>query len=209
MNLFAANIFDNPLLLIIVLVVSALANWLMKKRQESEIPEEPDRHVSRRPPDESRRPVHPPDLEQTLRRLLGEEIPSRTPPPIPHPPRAEPTQVHPWHEQSSEWTWAGEAEPSQETPAPMVQQAPVFHGPDAARGAAGAVRTDALDLREKAARHLVRPGEEVRPARSVTESRRGRRSRGAYSVSQWRDTKSVRRAFVASLVFGPPKGLES
>ena len=58
------------------------------------------------------------------------------------------------------------------------------------------------DLRLK---RLNEPGR--RPAQTDGFERR-RRPRSGERAFQWRDRKSVRQAFVASLVFGLPKGLE-
>ena len=46
------------------------------------------------------------------------------------------------------------------------------------------------------------------PATVVSHTRQRPVRSGARGTSRWRDVRSVRRAFVASLVFAPPKSFE-
>ena len=66
----------------------------------------------------------------------------------------------------------------------------------------------------KATARSISQGEQLneqgRHPATVVNTRRGRRSRtGARAVALVRDARTVRQAFVASLVFGPPKAFES
>jgi phosphoenolpyruvate carboxylase len=62
---------------------------------------------------------------------------------------------------------------------------------------------------EQAEKRFEQLTEQVRrPATVVTHTRQRPVRSGARGTSRWRDVRSVRRAFVASLVFAPPKSFE-
>jgi len=62
---------------------------------------------------------------------------------------------------------------------------------------------------EQAEQRFEQLTEQVRgPATVVTHTRQRLVRSGARGTSRWRDVRSARRAFVASLVFAPPKSFE-
>ena len=131
---FAASLFDSPWVVATVIIVGTLINWLAKRREEKK---------AAQPAGDGSPPAEDPpgefNLEETLRRFLGEE-------PLPRPPPLPPANAN-------------------------------------------------LELSEQA-RH---------PARVVTHPREPRARR---SASPWRNPKHARQAFVASVIFDPPKCME-
>lgn len=207
--LFAAGLFDQPWLVAIIVIVGALANWLAKRRQEKEAGRQPENQAPPLP----NQPQGEFNLEETLRRLLGQEPPPQPPvlPPIPRtsPPRL-PAQPD-WQEEEygrpeQEWleevhgSRTGEGETTRPTPPPLRS-------------------TPTAPARPTAT--IILPSEEQAQARRFEQLNEGGRhpaivvhAGGGHSVAgtrtaHWRNPRSVRQAFVASLVFGAPKGLES
>jgi hypothetical protein len=183
---FAAGLFDNPWVVALIVIGGALANWLAKRRQEkqAERPVEGDE-----PSPSSGKPPGEFNLEETLRRLMGEEPPA--PPPIP---RAAPGEVPPVRD------WQ-EEEPFQ----PLSQTVPTLRPPLIAVAHASA----ASEQQAEAARRFEQLNEQGRHPATVVGHPHGDRSRAARrTASRWRDPRSVRQAFVASMVFAPPKSLE-
>ena len=69
-------------------------------------------------------------------------------------------------------------------------------------------RVTSLEM-EQAEQRFEQLTEQVKhPAKVVTHTRQRPVRAGARGTSRWRDVRSVRRAFVASLVFAPPKSFE-
>jgi phosphoenolpyruvate carboxylase len=69
-------------------------------------------------------------------------------------------------------------------------------------------RVTSLEI-EQAEQRFEQLTEQVkRPAKVVTHTRQRPVRAGARGPSRWRDGRSVRRAFVASLVFAPPKSFD-
>ena len=193
-TLFAAGLFDNPWLVAVIVIVGALANWLSKRRQEKQAgpPTEGDEPspTSGKPPGEF-------NLEETLRRLMGEEPPAplSAPPPIPRAAQGELPPVPDWPEE----------EPFQ----PERQDVPPLRPPPIAVEPASITTTTVSRQQEQAARRFEQLNEQGRhPPTVVGQGHRYRSPAGKRAASLWRDPRSARRAFVASLVFGPPKGLE-
>jgi hypothetical protein len=198
--ILAAGLFDNPWIVAAIIIGGALINWLSQRRQAKQQEE-----AERQPEGDSPSPKKAPgefDMEETLRRLLGENVPPPVPatPPVPRAPRGQrpppperkgvptPPPVRTWMED------AGDAGMPAHLP-PPIAVAPM-RGRDVEFG----------ESADQAAVHFEQLKEQGRhPA--VASGRRRRSHAGAHS-DLWRDRKSVRRAFVASLVFGPPKGLE-
>ena len=85
-TLFAASLFDSPWLVALFIIVGAISNWLMKRRQGKEA--ESGQEV--KPPPLPTTPKSGFDLETALRRLLDEETPTKPPAPPPIIPRAIP-----------------------------------------------------------------------------------------------------------------------
>ncbi|MFO1513006.1 MAG: hypothetical protein U1F83_08870 [Verrucomicrobiota bacterium] len=183
--ILAAGLSDQPWIVAAVIIVGAVINWLSQRRQEKQ--QRPKERQSQEPA-----PVPPKnqgefDMEEALRRLLGEDTPrpNPAPPPIPRtgaappPPPARPRRVT----------------------TPIVLPPPV----------AVALVDDELrkvsDVEGQAALRFAQTDEQIQ--HHLVRTGPGSRVRGSKWPGLWRDRASVRRAFVGSLVFGPPKGLES
>ena len=198
--LFAAGLFDNPWIVAVVVIGGAIANWVSKRRQEKQA-----RHQSEgeEPPPVSSAPPGEFNLEETLRRLMGEEPPTPTPAPPPHIPRAASHELPPVQTRAEikplppEWMRQ-----------PARPAAPALQPPIAVTQTSVSVRAAKLEV-EQAEQRFEQLTEQVRHAATVITHTRQRPMRsGSRSTSRWRDVRSVRRAFVASLVFAPPKSFE-
>ncbi len=197
--LFAAGLFDSPWIVAALIIGSALANWLAKRRQEKQA-----RHQSEG--DEPSPPASTPpgefNLEETLRRLMGEEPPPQapTPPVIPRAARGELPPARTWSEE--------EPLPPEPAPPPARPAAPLSR-PAITLAQVSVTRREASEPEEQAARRFEQLNEQGRhPARVVSHTRQRPSRSGPRGASRWRDARSVRRAFVASLVFAPPKSFE-
>lgn len=183
-------VLDNPWVVLIILVVTALSSWLTKRREAKE----PKADKPPTPMGEPPRPAAKPrefDLEEAMRRLLGEEAfpkPQPTPPPIPHP------------AQEPEWEDEGPPVPPRR---PMPAPPPIPVQVMVTRPAALPVEELAQETEGPRAVSLAGPEHHAAGYPRVS----GRRER-KWPVGQWRDRRFARQAFVASLIFGPPKGLE-
>ncbi len=209
--LFATGLFDSPWIVAALIIGSALANWLAKRRQEKQA-----RHQS-----EGEEPSPPSsalpgefNLEETLRRLMGEEPPPQAPAPpfIPRAARSELPPAQTWSEKEPlppEWTRMNETEEAKATARqPAKHSAPVLRPPIALAPVSVTFR-EASRQNEQAARRFEQLNERGRHPATVVSHTRQRASRsGLRGASRWRDSRSVRRAFVASLVFAPPKSFE-
>lgn len=192
--LFASGLFDSPWLVAIIVIVGAIYNWLIKRRQEKEAEHPPERD---QPAPPASKPAGEFNLEEALRRLMGEEPPepAPAPPPIPRAPRGELPPAPAWEEE----------EPTQ----PVRQTVPPLIAPPIAVAQASITTTAASELQKEAARRFEQLNEQGRHPATVVGRGRGTRSRaGKRTASLWRDPRSARQAFVASIVFAPPKGLE-
>jgi len=179
--MFAAGLFDSPWVVAAIVIIGAFINWLSQWRQQKRQQEEERRARA----GESESPPKPSfDVEEALRRLLGEEEspkPTPAPPPLPH---AEAPPV-----------WQGRRVP------PMLVSPPVIVAQRGER------EFEPAKVQQQTIAQMVQVAEQVRQ-HQVARERVGR-TRGSQWSGLWRDRSSVRRAFVGSLVFGPPKGLES
>src|SRR5919109_366287 len=115
MNSFAAaNLFDNPLVLLAILPLGALSSWLMKRRQRSEAANRPDGDELSPSPRTRERSEREPDMQEILRRLLGGEPPTRAPLPPPIPPVMRDGQLsEDWSDEEQfepQRTWINEAQ---------------------------------------------------------------------------------------------------
>jgi hypothetical protein len=208
---FASGLFDQPWLVLVFIVVGVVSNWLMKRRQEKEAGHRPE---GNEPPPPSSKPPGEFNLEETLRRLMGEEPPTRppSPAPIPRAARDELPPVQEWLDQEQlepEQTWRKQAE--EEVPQPANQTGPTLRPPLIAVERANATTIEASEQEEQAARRFEQLNEQGRhPATVVGGAGRERRAHAdTRAAPLWRNRRSARRAFVASLIFAPPKGLES
>jgi hypothetical protein len=201
-SILAAGLFDNPWIVAVIILGGALVNWLSQRRQAKQQEHQPEEDAAPSP----KKAQGEFDMEATLRRLLGEQSspPAPAPPPIPRPPQGQrpppppvwsggPTTppVRTWMEDSNE-----ASKPVRLPPAIAV-----------ARPVATSLEFDTSS--EQAALRFEQLNEQGRHPATVIDHGHTRRTRTGAKSALWRDRKSVRRAFVASLVFGPPKGLES
>ena len=175
--IFAAGLFDSPWVVAAIVIIGAFINWLSQLRQQKRQREE-ERRAQEGQPESPQKPSF--DVEEALRRLLGEEPakPTATPPPIlPAPP---PPPV-----------WQGRPVPPGLAPPPIAVALPVEREFQLAR------------VQQQASQRFAEATGQLRQHQERVRRRSGRWS------GLWHDRASVRRAFVSSLVFGPPKGLES
>jgi len=188
--LLAFGLFDSPWVVAAIVLGSMVANWLSKRRQEKEA--ERQSRENRPPSTSPGKPAQDFDLEETLRRLMGEEPPPKppAPPPVPRPVR---------RELPPEPTWVREmpTRPPRPTPSPIRPPALPVAQPLATDISMGEAEQDA-------AIRIAQLSEQARRAVAATTRKHSPRS-----PTHWRNPRTVREAFVASLVFAPPKGLES
>lgn len=191
-TLFAASLFDNPWLVAVIVIGGALINWLSKRRAEKQAGQPPE---GDEPSSSSGKPPGQLSLEETLRRLMGEEPHAPVPPPIPRADRSELPPEPDWQEEEP-------FQPVRETVPPLL--------PPLIAVVPASVRTTAVsEQEEEAARRFEQFNEQGRhPATAIGHGRGYRSGAGRRTAPRWRDPRSARQAFVASLVFGPPKGLE-
>ena len=217
-TLIAASLFDNPWVLAVIVLVGALSQWLMKRRQGNQAENQPDSDEPLpspgKPQEQSQRQL---DLQEALRQLLGGEPTPRAPQPPPIPPvlrDAQPAEV--WSDEprklsgQPEQTWMDEPQETYEgARPPTIQTAPPSR-PHPALARASATAFKSGEQKEEAVRRFEQLNEQGRHPATVVDTGRGRRSRaGAQAVALVRDPGTVRQAFVASLVFGPPKAFET
>jgi hypothetical protein len=196
-ELIAAGLFDGPWLVVLLIVASALVNWLSNRRQSKQSEARPD---DTQLPPTTGKPRGEMKLEEMMRRLMGEEEPA-SPPPLPHDSRSVPEIWEPEEGESSQPPWLEErpvVRPVQPAAPPVI--------PTTGRIASELARARVLKAEARRAYENARrfkqhqrgqPAGRVVPLRSST-------TRGDY----WRSRRTARKAFVDSLVFGPPKGLE-
>jgi len=193
-TIFAIGLFDNPWVVAVIILGGAVVNWLSQRRQAKQPGQE------QRPEDAAAPTANKPagefNMEETLRRLLGEQLPppSSVPPPVPQPTRAAP-KVAPRRTAQAGNTVAVKRTPPKLTP-PSLEVAPA------------AAIYQVGQTREQAAVRFEQLNEQGQHPAKALDLRR-HHSRAGAPTAMWRDRRSVRRAFVASLVFGPPKGLET
>lgn len=199
-TMFAAGLFDNPWVVLAILIGSALANWLAKRRQEKL-----ERQAGQPPEAEEPAPASRPlpgefNLEETLRRLMGEEPPATPPPVIP---RAAHGELPPVRSRSEETPFPPErARPPAKPPLPVLRP-PIVVPPVNLASFAASKEVEQAEQRFEQLTERVR-----QPAKVVVHKHQPSAHLGRRRASPWRDVRGVRRAFVASLVFAPPKCFE-
>ena len=213
MNSFAAiNLFENPLVLMAIVVVWVLVSWLMKRRQNSDAANRPDGDELLPSRDQTQgRSERAPDLQEVLRQLLGGEPPPQAPlpPPMPRAVRdGESSQSLSDEEQEGAWT--GETQEAYEEARPPAHETAEPSRQQTALAQASANRIEAGERQEKDDRRFAQLIEQGEHPATVVSTAHGRHSRtGGRAASLWRDPRTVRRAFVASLIFAPPKAFEN
>jgi hypothetical protein len=191
---FAAGLFDGPWVVLVLIIASALINWLSKRREGKQANGETDGDQPKAP---SGKPAVEFDLEEAMRRLLGEETPAPTPapPPLPRESRSAPPPAK---------------LRTEATPGKVPPVVPPLISPARAVARTRAVASPKVERHEQAARRFEELNEQGRHPATVIRHGRGSRSFPARrAAARWGDPRSARQAFVASLVFAPPKGLES
>jgi hypothetical protein len=179
---FIAGLFDSPWVVIAILVASGIANWLAQRRaQKADENSAPD--------SETAPPPATPGWQEKLRELL-EEAQTQSQP-RPNPPAGGPPPLL-----------------RRTTPPEVVIVPPVI--PHRESYTASSFRPPPVAIaapRDSDYRDLRGPGSKsVRPV--LAPARVAIHPRGKLQVAL-RHPDTARQAFVASLVFGPPKGLES
>lgn len=180
---------------IVIVLVSALANWLSKRKETQDSGEQPQPGTSATPPQTA-----PTDWEERLRRLLGEQL--AVPPPRPAqanqpPPPLRRTTLTPVATRPPIIRQV-ERRPVAPIRPPALEVAPAVATSTGDRVAGGGVegtirRFEQLDAA------VMTP---VRPIGAMVN-----RTPSVLSAAL-RTPQAVRQAFIASLVFGPPKGME-
>lgn len=200
-TLIAAGLLDSPWIVLVFLAVSAIASWISKRRQEKQLREELGEE---QPPVGPETPRGEINLDEVMRRLMGEKTPtaSPAPPPIPNPPRNQPRVLEIPGQKPARSSWVEKAKeakrnrPDSSSPPPVISGKPT--------PLPGQQNVSSVDLQKayENARRFAR-NERQREVSRVARSRSSLRGN-----DYWRNRENARRAFVASLVFGAPKGLE-
>lgn len=211
---FAASLIDNQWVLVVTVLVGALSQWLMKRRQTSQAENPPTGEEAPPSPQEQDRSLRELDLQEALRQMLGGDTPplERHPPPSPPAMRKlQPAGGGPDEEQfRDQYTWADEQRQNfePEPPPPIQTGAPSQSHP--ALGLENPTRVERGQLNEEAVRRFEELSEQGRHPATVINTARGRRSQAsAQGVALMRNARTIRSAFVTTIVFGPPKAFES
>jgi type IV secretory pathway VirB10-like protein len=183
----AASLFDNPLVVAAIVIGGMIVNWLAQRKKAQE--------EQKQQPTSTEKPSDGFDMEETLRRLMGEEAP----PPAPVPPflprnlpGMQPPPVEPAAATRPAQSWIEDSTISLPPPPPRPSSAS-FAIPQTS---------------EQAAARFEQLNEQGRHPAKAQDLRRRHRPRGGAQNAHWHDRQKVRQAFVASLIFAPPKGLE-
>ena len=187
--LFASGLFDSPWMVAIIIIVGAISNWVTKRRQEKQAEQPPE---GDEPAPTASKPTGGLNLEETLRRLMGEE-PAPAPPRIPRAAQVELPPVAVAQARSIEREF--DHYPLRPPPVVVAQ--------------ASNTTIAASEQQVQAARRFEQLNEQGRhPATVLGRGRENRSRAGKRAASLWSDPRSARHAFVGSIVFAPPKSLE-
>jgi hypothetical protein len=203
------EIVKTLLTLVILVVLSGASTWLKKRGQAEPGDIWTDENPASPPPPRQPRPGSPlpqkpqpaskPSWEDELRRLLGEELPQRPPPvvvrPLPPAAPAAPASTAPVAARGTPTRVSG----------PMISE-PEPTGLPVELSESAAAHDRALHLQANAQKSLMLPpavpaAVPVRPRTAAPRDVQG-------LLSGLREKSQVRRAYAASIVFGPPKALE-
>jgi hypothetical protein len=217
--LLAAGI-EGLIIFLVFIAISALSNWLKRRRGEAESPlfdEEqrppvPPRRREPMPPRE--RPAAPPPTtswEEEIRRLLeGDQptAPPASPPPIireasPAPPPP-PVRTIPEPEMDLE----GAPTPSpRRVPMPVIE-APRVELPTLTESATAYIKASQISERVAQRFEHVDQGTAAAAPEPPAPRRRGPAPDAAEFVRQLRSARGARQAILATVILGPPKALE-
>ncbi len=242
-NLVEAASLESLLVFVVIILLSAASNWL--KKRQGHLPDTwPEEPTPPRPmvPPQSERPPSRPDLsgqpgqsrpagevppkprpmvdwEEELRKLLGEEVPTVTPKPVPTPPP--PVVIHRMpepmkHVPSPPVLTAEEISESQGLPVPTRSR---VRFPQVAPGSLDTAPAPAFELarmeesaraaeRAAAVHHDTRPSKNPAMDLAVLQARKLRSPDGIKVVSMLRNHATLRQAYLASIVLGPPMAME-
>lgn len=182
--LLAASLFDSPWVILAIMAASAIANWLAKRRQQQQ--EQQERQEELENSSAAPEPELSHDLDRRLRELLGQET-SPLPPPI-----IREVQTEDWARPAG-----GEIPTARQHSAVPIRLPPPLNAGEVEKPVAAETRRPSRLTTEAA------------PPVAVDLQPRWQARRRKVGAVDWRNPRSARQAFVASLVFGPPKGLES
>jgi hypothetical protein len=207
---------DNTLIvMLIIMAIAGLSNWLQRKAQAAEQATEEEEQQSPPTMAPPPRPGQPPPrwspdapqprtrtLEGELRRLFEPEVPTSLPPAVP-PSRSAQPQPPPLH-----------------SPATGSRPAPASSRQQTIPSLAPAELATSVEDRLRQVRELKAEQEHrLRELRSITRSARKSvpaKTETATALpatasifAMTRSPQAARQAFVASLIFGAPKGFES
>jgi hypothetical protein len=211
---FAASLIDNPWVLVVTVLIGALSQWLMKRRQISQSDKSTTGEEAPPSPQNQDRSLRELDLQEALRQMLGGETPPLERQPPQSPPvmrKLQPAGGGPDEEQfRDQYTWADEQKQDFDPGPPPPIQAGAPSRPDPELGLANPTRVERSQLNEEAVRRFEELNEQGRHPATVINTARGRRSQaGSQGVALMRNARTVRSAFVTTIVFGPPKAFES
>lgn len=216
-SLAAIPLDNNTLILLVLVAASAISSWVQNWRKRTA---EKSRGEHPAPPPRPRESLpEQPSMEEILRRLLGGEPPVETPAPPASPPplagtrRGElPPLVGSREDQPEpEMSWREETQlpPSPPRAKPAMESVPRRTSKPPAMPAAKPAAAPMHPSSGSSIPHLERLGVPPPHSTVITRGHRRRSSVGDRAIAQVRNPRAVRQAFVASLVFGPPKSLES
>ncbi|PYK62786.1 MAG: hypothetical protein DME21_05185 [Verrucomicrobia bacterium] len=212
-------------ILLLIVLGSAINEWLKKKKQtgkkdswptgsgsDSQQPHDPATQQMPRPA--SPRPKATSDWEEQLRRLLDGEMPVAKQPPVAPPPIRpvivqEPKPAPPQRRVVAAARAASTAPLALSVPGTAEASKTVEVHPQALKESAAAYQR-ASHLHEGVAEHLKRVEEmtEHHPGKAPTAHRPGFSTEAAQTITLIRNPRTARKAIIASLIFGPPKALE-
>jgi hypothetical protein len=205
---------DNSLIVMLVIAaLTALSNWMQKKGRapeggEGEIPRLPRIPQSTGPPSRPEQPApqppQQPEWEKQLRRLLEGDVPDSPPPVAPPPVIVQERRTAP--------------APPAIRPLPEPPSVPVATVPQPTEGPAfsrlsesESAYTRASQLHEHTATRMRQLEEQshLDHSKAPDRGRRGASEDIAAAIAMVREPRSVRRAFINSIILGPPKALEN
>jgi len=176
-----------------IMIVWGILDWLKKRVRAQDPGKTSTTTETRQPP--APRPARKTDWEEELRRVLaGEQSSPPSPPPVivyeeprPRPPIAAPPP------------------PRAVTMRAAPKAAPTVPVPGFAQSIEAYQRASQLDV--KMAEHLSQIAEQVR-THAVEQKEKASAAEIVQGISFVRDPLSIRSALVASVILGPPRGLE-